>query len=312
MTRRVLITGAAGFAGSHLVDLLTGTDEVHAWTRATHRDRPVGPVTWHRVDLMDREVVTRTVLDIRPDVVFHCAGSPHVASSWADSATPLAQNVLGTHHVLDALRRAGRPCRVVIPGSATVYRSSPDPIPETGALAPVSPYALSKYAQELLGLRAVEEDGLGVVVTRSFNHTGARQTAEFVAPSFARQIAAIERGTAEPVIKVGNLDARRDICDVRDVVRAYDALARHGRAGSVYNVASGTAHAMRALLDGLLALSPVQIRIEQDPARMRPHDTPVLTGDASKLRQATGWVPQIGWEQMLADLLAYWRQQPLL
>ena len=137
---------------------------------------------------------------------------------------------------------------------------------------------------------------------------GPRQTAEFVAPAFARQIAAIERGNSEPVIKVGNLDARRDICDVRDVVRAYDALARHGVAGTVYNVASGTAHAMSDLLNGLLALSHTRIRIEQDPARMRPHDTPSLTGDASRLRQATGWAPHIGWEQMLTDLLAYWRQ----
>jgi GDP-4-dehydro-6-deoxy-D-mannose reductase len=218
----------------------------------------------------------------------------------------LSINVLGTHFLFDALRRADVHCRVLVPGSAMIYRAAPQPLDEDAPLAPGSPYAVSKLAQEQLGVRALAEDGLDVVLTRSFNHTGPRQRAGFFAPDMACQIAAIERG-AEPVIRVGNLDAGRDLTDVRDVVRAYALLMKAGTPGVVYNVASGVSRSMRAVLDGLVARARVPVRIETDLQRMRPHDFPFLVGDASRLRDATGWAPEISFDQMLDDLLNYWR-----
>jgi GDP-4-dehydro-6-deoxy-D-mannose reductase len=309
VAERILVTGASGFAGSHLIDLLSGS-ELHAWSRSEPPTGRGSSARWQRVDLTDRSAVDQAIAIARPALVYHCAGSPHVAASWFDTATPLANNVMGTHHLLDAIRSAGLSCRVLIPGSATVYASSATAISEQDPIAPASPYALSKFAQEQLGLRAVGEDGVSVIVARSFNHTGPRQTPAFIAPSIARQIALIERGAMEPVLKVGNLDARRDFTDVRDVVRAYAALIADGRSGEIYNVASGTARSMKQLLDALMVRSRVRIRVESDPARMRPHDTPLLVGDPAKLRRATGWSPMVSFEQMIDDLLEYWRAQP--
>jgi GDP-4-dehydro-6-deoxy-D-mannose reductase len=178
---------------------------------------------------------------------------------------------------------------------------------EDHPVAPASPYALSKLAQETLARRAVDEDGLDVVITRSFNHTGPRQTPAFVAPSMARQIALIEAGALEAVIRVGNLDAHRDLTDVRDIVRAYAALMASGERGAIYNVGSGTARPIRSVLDALVARAKVPVRIEPDPARMRPTDIPVLTANCARLKQATGWRPAISFDQMLDDLLEYWR-----
>lgn len=291
----VLVTGAGGFAGSHLLDhLRAASPAVVGWTRQT-------------VDLLDRDRVRAAVRELRPSQIYHCAGVPHVAESWGDTMQPLEGNVLATEHLFDALRREGIRCRILLPGSATVYASSSEPISETDPIAPGNPYAISKLAQEQLALRAIEEDGLDIVVTRSFNHTGPRQTAAFVAPSMARQIVLIERGQLEPVIKVGNLDAHRDVTDVRDVVRAYAALMRSGTTGVVYNVASGVARSIRSILDALVSRSRVPVRVEVDQARLRPNDVPVVVGNYSRLNAATGWRPEISFDEMLDDLLNYWR-----
>jgi GDP-4-dehydro-6-deoxy-D-mannose reductase len=251
--------------------------------------------------------VRARIRDVQPSVVYHCAGAPHVARSWSDTSRPLANNVLATHYLLDALRRVGRPCRVLIPGSAYVYRGSAAPMPETAEIAPSNPYALSKLAQEQLGVRSVDEDGIDVIVTRSFNHTGPRQAPSFAASAFARQLARIEAGLDGPVIRVGNLDARRDVTDVRDIVRAYELLVQHGRPGTPYNVCSGVAHSMGDLLEHLASRVRAAVRIEIDPSRLRPNDTPVLVGDPSRLHEDTGWAPEIPFDRMLDDLLDYWR-----
>jgi GDP-4-dehydro-6-deoxy-D-mannose reductase len=302
----ILVTGASGFVGGYLIEHLAGSAAVTAWSR--HPPRPhLAAVPWRRVDLLDRDEVRRAIRDVRPGVVYHCAGASQVARSWARTAEPLAANVLATHHLLDALHRTGRPCRVLITGSAAVYARSATPLVETHPVAPDSPYALSKLAQEALGVRAVSEDAIDVILTRSFNHTGPRQQPAFVAPSVARQIALIERGAAEPVLRMGNVDAQRDLTDVRDVVRAYAVLAAAGTPGDVYNVASGVGRTIRSVIDTLASLAGVVVRIETDPERLRPSDNPVLVGDARKLRALTGWAPRIPFEQTMRDLLEYWR-----
>lgn len=303
----VLVTGAAGFAGSHLVEHLAGRCDVTGWTRSDPPSGIASLARWTRVDLLDRERVRKEILALRPTAVYHCAGAAHVGDSWHDTAAPLAGNVLATHYLLEALRRAGARCRVLVTGSATVYAASASPLHEDSALAPTSPYALSKLAQEQLGCRAVVEDGLDVILARPFNHTGPRQRPTFAAPGMARQIALIERGEIEPVIKVGNLDAERDLTDVRDTVRAYALLMQHGTPGTAYNVATGVARPMRAILDALVQRSRVAVEIVLDPARLRPHDIPVVVGDPARLRAATGWAPLIGFDRMLDDILEYWR-----
>lgn len=312
MNTVVLVTGASGFAGSHLLEHLAaggvpGPSDIVAWTRAAPPPNLAGLARWERVDLLDRDRVRAAARALRPARIYHCAGLPHVAESWSDTARPLAVNVRATHFLLDALRRADARSRVLITGSAHVYAAAPQPLTEDAPIAPSSPYALSKLAQEQLGLRAIEEDGVDVIVTRSFNHTGPRQRPSFVAPALAQQVARIERGVQEPVIRVGNLDAERDLLDIRDVVRAYAALMECGQPGTIYNVASGVARPVRAILDALVSRARVPIRIETDPSRLRPNDIPVLLGDATRLRHATGWSPLIPFERTLDDLLEYWR-----
>jgi GDP-4-dehydro-6-deoxy-D-mannose reductase len=293
----VLVTGAGGFAGSHLVDLLASTG--------------VRAIGWRRqdVDLVDGAAVARAVADVRPATVFHCAGSAHVGQSWSHAGETLATNVLGTHHLLDGLRKAGVSARVLIPGSSYVYRQSDAALSEGDPLGPANPYAVGKLAQEMLGRRGIEEDGQQVFLTRSFNHIGPRQGPSFAASAFAKQIASIEKGRTAPVIDVGNLDAIRDLTDVRDTVRAYRDILERGRPGVVYNVCSGKAHTIREVLDGLVKLSRVPVEVRVDPARYRPNDTPVLLGNPARLQAETGWQPSIPLAKTLEDLLDYWRKE---
>jgi len=305
----VLITGATGFAGGHLVESLAGSNRLVGWGRSTPRPEIAHLVESQAVDLLDREQVRRAIASLRPSTIFHLAGAPHVAESWRDTAKPLAGNVLATSHLFDAIRRAGLTCRVLVTGSAVVYAPSDTPIKEEGTLAPGNPYALSKLAQEQLAMRAFADDELDIVMVRPFNHTGPRQPPAFVAPSMARQIALIEKGDAEPVIRVGNLDARRDFTDVRDVVRAYVSLATLGKSGEIYNVGSGVGRSIQSLLDALKSRARVEVRVEVDPERLRPTETSALVADTTRLRDRTGWQPQISFESMLDHLLDYWRAE---
>jgi len=303
-----LVTGAAGFAGGHLVEHLLETEpHVIAWGHGAGRSIATDDerVTWAAVDVTDPEAVAASLEAFRPSEIFHCAGIADVHSTWSDSATALRVNVMGTHHVLTALERLRLDVPVLITGSALVYRPSTDVLSEDSPIGPTSPYGVSKLAQELVGLAARGR----VVVTRPFNHAGPRQAPAYVTSSFARQIAEAEAGIREPEMAVGNLDARRDITDVRDTVRAYRALIEKGRARRPYNVCSGKAYRVGDLLDALMSQSRVTIDVRTDPSRLRPNDNPVVLGDHGRLTADTGWTPRIPIEQTLRDLLDYWRHR---
>ncbi len=315
MSGPVLITGAEGFVGGHLRALLTTEGlPIVAWRRPRsdvppHRaPTPASEhVTWLSVDVLDRRAVLDGIATLRPAVIYHCAGAAHVGSSWDRVAATFEINALGTHHVIEAMRVSGLDARLLIPGSALIYRPSSEAIPEDHPLGPSSPYGLSKLVQELLGARAAGTDDLAVLLARAFTHVGPGQDASYAASGFAQQIARIEAGHAEPVIRTGNLAARRDLTDVRDTVRAYRLVMDRGQPGRAYNVCSGRAYPISDVLDTLLAHAQAEIRIESDPSRYRPNDTPVLLGDPGRLRDELGWTPSIPLERTLADLLTYWR-----
>ncbi len=322
MSATILVTGASGFVGSHLLTLLDRTSQtgttIVAWRRpavsgrqpnaAPPRPLPDGDrVTWREVDLFDSVAVARAITDTRPTHVYHCAGVANVEGSWSNNHATLRANVLGTEYLLAAVRDHGAPARVLIPGSALVYRPSMSAIDESAPLGPVSPYGLSKLAQEMLGLAAVRQDGLAVLISRSFTHVGPGQALSFAASSFAEQITRIESSQTEPVLLVGNLEARRDLTDVRDTVRAYQLIMARGTPATPYNVCSGTAYQMQEVVDGLLATAAVDVSVRQDPARTRPVDNPLLLGDRSRITTDLGWSPKIPLARTLSDLLDYWR-----
>ncbi len=307
MSERVLVTGAAGFAGSHLIDLLVRDRvPVIAWHRPGGMPPRHGPGTAaEAIDLLDRSSVRAALARVRPTAVYHCAGAAHVGRSWDSTEPTFAVNVRGTHHVIEGLRDEDIRARVLIPSSAMVYASSNEPLREDDPVLPASPYALSKLAQEMVG--SDNPGGPEVLIARAFNHFGPRQDPWFVGSGFARRIADIEVGRWEPEIAVGNLDARRDLTDVRDTVKAYRQILERGTPGRIYNVCSGRAMVIRELLDQLLSRARVPIRIKVDPARYRPNDQPLIIGDPTRIRDELGWAPEIPLDQTFDDLLAFWR-----
>lgn len=291
---RVLITGGGGFAGPYLAEHLAAFDDDVIVT-----DRGLGGP-----DICDGDAIAELFADVRPEVVFHLAGDADVGGSWHHPLETFRANAEGTFHVLAAARACGVG-RVVNIGSADVYgkvRAEDLPLTEASPLAPVSPYAASKVAADFLGLQATLGYGMDVIRVRSFNHIGPGQSERFVAPAIAMRIARNERDGGDTV-PVGNLTPRRDLTDVRDVVRAYRLLALHGVGGEVYNVCSGTAVAISDVADSLLGLSSRSMRLVDDPDLQRPVDVPVLLGDHSKLTDATGWKPEIELADSLTDLM---------
>ena len=305
-----LVTGAAGFAGSHLVELLVSTGaDVVAWHRpGGNTPSSSGRVRAEAVDLLDRRTVAERIARDRPATVYHCAGAAHVGRAWDNTAATLDANVRGTHYLVEALRAARLAPVLFVPGSAMIYRVSDQPLAEDAPIQPSNPYGLSKLAQERLALRAMA-DGIDVRVGRAFNHIGPRQDPSFAASGFAKQIAEIERGQRQPEIVVGNLEARREATHVADTVRAYHAIVERGVPGRAYNVSSGQAYAVGEVLERLIAKARVEVAVRVDPSRLRPNDVPVLAGNPARIREEVGWSPNIGLERTLDSILEYWRSR---
>ena len=313
---RALITGISGFVGSHLAEyLLEHTDWKVAGTvygpeeNIEHlRER----LELYPADLLELETVISIVERTKPDYVFHLAAQPLVSLSRRDPWGTLAVNIRLQLNILEAAARLCPKARILVVGSSEEYGLvHPDelPIKETNPLRPTNPYAVSKIAQDMLGLQYHLSHHLFTVRVRPFNHIGPRQRLGFVAPDFASQIAEAETGLREPVIQVGNLEPQRDFSDVRDVVRGYHLLITQGEAGEVYNLGSEQAHSIGELLETLLAMAKIHITVEQDPERLRPAEVPVMVSDCTKIRERTGWQPRISFEQSLQDVLDYWREQ---
>jgi GDP-4-dehydro-6-deoxy-D-mannose reductase len=315
---KALITGITGFAGSHLAELLLAEHpdvEVYGTYRWRSRMDNVehlrGRIQLVECDLRDLSSVLATLERTRPDYIFHLAAQSFVPASWTAPNETLTTNVTGQVNLFEAIRALRLDPVVQIACSSEQYGLVlPDetPIKETNPLRPLSSYAVSKVAQDMLGYQYFQSYGLKAIRTRGFNHTGPRRGDVFVTSNFCSQVAAIELGLQKPVIRVGNLEAIRDFTDVRDMVRAYWLAVTRARPGEVYNIASGHGIRIREMLDQLLALSSAKVTIEVDPDRLRPSDVEILIGDSSKFRADTGWEPRIPFEQTLSDLLAYWRE----
>ena len=312
---RTLITGVTGFVGHYLVEHIGAVSpETEVWGLVSDAEPGEAPPGVCEVsgDLTDFPSLVAAVETARPEIVVHLAASSSVATSWDRPGRVLEVNAVGTVNLFEAVRELGASPRGVVSSSAEIYGPVPadqQPIREDSPLRPVSPYATSKAALDLIAAQYFHGFGLPTVRLRLFPHTGPRRQPQFVASSFARQIARIERGLDPPRLAVGNLDTVRDFTDVRDVVRAYWLAATDGRAGEAYNVCSSRGVVIRDMLDLLLGRSDAEIEVEVDPERLRPADIPILVGDGTRFTEATGWQPEIKFERTLGDLLEWWRSE---
>ncbi len=316
---RVLITGITGFAGSHLADFCLEKKDVDLYGIKRWRSRTENiEHIWDRVKLLECDLrdatSTRDVIDkIKPDYIFHLAAQSFVPTSWNAPSESLSTNIIGQLNVFEAVRKTGLSCRIQIACSSEEYGmvyQDEIPIKETNPLRPLSPYGVSKVGQDMLGYQYHMSYGMEIVRTRGFNHTGPRRGPVFVCSDFAKQLVDIGAGRRSAVMEVGNLDARRDFTDVRDMVRAYWLSLEKGKPGEVYNICTGKSYSIKEILDMLIELSGVKVEVRTDRGRLRPSDVPRLEGDYSKFSSDTGWKPEIDIRKTLADLLQFWRKNP--
>ena len=317
---KVLITGVTGFVGSHLAETcLQKGCEVYGTTRWRSNTENIDhlikekQITLKECDLVDAHAVRSLIEEIKPDRIFHLAAQSYVKASWTEPMQTLDNNIRGQVNIFEAVRKIeGYDPLIMIAGSSEEYgnvEASQMPINEDVPLLPVSPYGVSKVAQDLLGFQYYKSYGLKIIRTRAFNHTGPRRGEVFVCSSFAKQIVQIEKHPGSNIIKVGNLDAERDFTDVRDMVEAYWLALEKGEPGDVYNICMGKCYPMRNILNKLISMSKVSIKIVQDPERMRPSDLEVLLGDNKKFKEQTGWEPKYDISTTLQDILDYWRER---
>lgn len=308
---RVLVTGVAGFAGPHVAATLAAAGhEVHGLALAPAN--VPGTTAVHVADLLEQAALGGVVAAVRPEAVVHLAALSFVPAAEADPRLAVRVNVEGTVALLGALDEAAPAARLLLVASADAYgRVAPEEVPihERVPLRPISVYGATKAAAETMALQWARLRRRDVVVARPFNHTGPGQAASFAVPAFARQLARIEGGLQEPVVRVGDLSPVRDVSDVRDVARGYHALLEDGVSGECYNLCAGRGVAIRELLERLIAASGLAVRIETDPALVRPVDVPRIVGSHARATEVTGWRPGISLETTLGDVLADWRRR---
>jgi GDP-4-dehydro-6-deoxy-D-mannose reductase len=314
---RILVTGVRGFAGGHLAEALALKAGVELLGVSRHAGWPpelghlAGRVALEACDVGDPGSVERLLRSFQPQQIYHLAGYANAGQSFREPDHAWAGNLLATRTLYDALVRSGCRPRVLYVGSGLIYGDLPgdnEAHHENSPFCPVSPYATSKAAADLLSYQYTRSADLDIVRARPFNHFGPRQSPEYALAHFAQQIAAIERRQQPPVLETGSLTPLRDLTDVRDVVRAYLLLMERGRSGEAYNVATGVAYSIKKVLDGLLALARMRIDVREKPGLVRRTDTVAMRGDAGKLRRETGWAPQYTLERTLADTLEFWRK----
>lgn len=313
--KTILVTGVGGFVGSHMADLLLQDSTIqiagiiHPSYEVQHlKEDP--RITIFREDIQHEKKLKSLVEKIAPDTIYHLAGMAHVHESWKNRREFFYTNFIGALNLVEACRDLKQFPKILFIGSAECYGNVPEseqPIFESRPFSPLSPYAVSKTAQEVLGIQYAKSEKLPIYLSRSFNHTGPRQKETFVCPAFAKQIVMAELGRSEPILKVGNLSAKRDFSDVRDVVKAYQLILEKGIPGEPYNVCSGNAISIEQMLEILLSYSKIKISIEVDPEKFRPVDMPLLLGSPEKLARDTSWKPAYNVHQTLQDLLDYWR-----
>jgi len=315
---RVLITGITGFVGSHLAEYCLTKPDVEVYGTIRWRSKKDNifhiedKIKLYECDIKDGVSVQSMLKKVRPQFIFHLAAQSFVPTSWHAPAETLTTNIIGEVNLFEAVRDLGIDPIIHVACSSEEYglvHEDEIPIDEKNTLRPLSPYAVSKIAQDFLGYQYYKSYGIRIIRTRAFNHTGPRRGEVFVVSTFAKQIAEIEAGTKNPVVRVGNLNAKRDFTDVRDIVRAYWLAVEKCEPGEVYNISSGKSISIEKILKMLLEMSEIDIEVVKDAERMRPSDVEVLEGDSTKFRELTGWEPEIPLEKTLEDTLNYWRDK---
>lgn len=315
---QVLVTGAGGFVGRHLVQHLATMQpnaEIHGTVyTSSEREGLSQAATFHQLDLLDEQAVHTLLADLKPNAIYHLAGQSSPSKALKAVWRTLETNIRAQLNLLQICIDLAIAPRIITISSGDIYcggASEPSimPVDESAEIRPSNPYSLSKVTQDMMGLQYFLSHQLPIIRVRPFNHTGPGQRETFVAPDFAMQIAKIETGLQEPSMSVGNLEAQRDFTDVRDVVRAYHLLMEKGEPGEAYNVSSNKAYSIQYLLDTLLSFTDVDIQVKIDPAKMRPVDVPLVQGDYRRLHELTGWQPSISFEGTLRDLLDDCRQR---
>ena len=308
--KKGLVIGAAGFVGNYLIqEMRTNGMEAYA-TKLPHEKFESDDAAVYDLDIMDKEAVAALLFDIRPDYIFHLAAQSSVGLAWKNPGLTVDVNIKGSLNVMDAIRELYYKPRVLLIGSGEEYghiQPGETPIVESNLLRPGNIYAATKACQNMIGSIYSKAYDMELMMVRAFNHIGPGQAPMFVVSDFCKQVAEIEKGLRDPLMKVGNLAAMRDFTDVRDVVKAYVKLIAMGKSGETYNVGSGNARTIRDILDLIISKSCVEIKVEIDPNKLRPVDVPIIEADITKINTLTGWKPQIPLEQTIQETLDYWR-----